>query len=97
MKRQVTGENYLHSKYMIKEYPVYTNNFSKFSNVKTTQSSDGGRRGSGQATQLPKALGAARPSGTRLSPAPHDAQEQGQLRWGGGEGGAQEEIFEVVS
>ena len=96
MKRQVTGENYLHSKYMIKENPVYTKNFSKFSNVKTTQSSDGGRRGSGQATQLPKALGAALGTGSLL-PRRHDAQEEGQLRRGGSEGGAQEEIVEVVS
>ena len=77
MKRQVTGENYLHSKYMIKENPVYTKNFSKFSNVKTTQSSDGGRRGSGQATQLREGSGRGAALGTRLSPAPHDAQEEG--------------------
>ena len=32
--------------------------------------SQGGRSGSGQATQVPKALSEARPSGTRLSPAP---------------------------
>ncbi|KAG5216251.1 hypothetical protein JEQ12_001827 [Ovis aries] len=30
-------------------------------------------------------------------PRRHDAQEEGQLRRGGGEGGAQEEIGEVVS
>ena len=36
--------------------------------------------------------------GHRLSPARrHEAREEGQLRRGGGEGGAQEEIGEVVS
>ena len=55
-------------------------------------SSGRGRRGRGQATQLPKALGAARLSAARR----HDAHEEGQLPRGGGEGGAQEEIREAV-
>ena len=45
-----------------------------------------------------KALRAPRSSGTgSRPPRRQDAQEEGQLRGGGGEGGAQEEIGEVVS
>ena len=57
-----------------------------------------GRAGGGQATQLCEGSARRGPQvpGSR-PPHLHDAQEEGQLRRGGGEGGAQEEIGEVVS
>ena len=59
--------------------------------------SGGGRRGSGQATQLREGSGRGAALGTSSRPPRrHDAREEGQLRRGGGEGGAHE-IGEVVS
>ena len=61
-----------------------------------------GRQAGGEAAvrllSFAKALGSPRPQahGSR-PPRRHDAQEEGQLRRGGGEGGAQEEIGEIVN
>ena len=50
------------------------------------------------AKALRRAAARRHPACARHAPAPrHDAQEEAQLRRGGGEGGAQEEIGEVVS
>ena len=50
--------------------------FSKLSRSAGPSSSGGGRRRSGQATQLREGSRRGAALGTRLSPAPHDAQEE---------------------